>query len=141
MRDYTFLESFLAFRYRYVHASEEVNRPGERNADGGPIVVRCCRLGSNWDLARTIHISSDKLSDKLAVNGRAMRVFPIDDVVYRQAMLLALAGDDAAARLQWDRAVAAFPEQRYIALRVLHRRVEDGLAALQPLLEYAQKGS
>jgi hypothetical protein len=37
--------------------------------------------------------------------------------------------------------VAAFPEQRYIALRVLHRRVEDGLAALQPLLEYAQKGS
>jgi len=61
--------------------------------------------------------------------------------VYRQAMLLALAGDDAAARLQWERAVAAFPEQRYIALRVLHRRVEDGLAALQPLLEYAQKGS
>jgi len=139
-RDYSVLESFLAFRYRYMHATEEVA------AQANEMLTEVPRssLLSPWvelGLARTIHISSDKLSDKLAVNGRAMRVFPIDDVVYRQAMLLALAGDDAAARLQWERAVAAFPEQRYIALRVLHRRVEDGLAALQPLLEYAQKGS
>jgi len=140
VRDYSVLESFLAFRYRYMHATEEVA------AQANEMLTEVPRssLLSPWvelGLARTIHISSDKLSDKLAVNGRAMRVFPIDDVVYRQAMLLALAGDDAAARLQWERAVAAFPEQRYIALRVLHRRVEDGLAALQPLLEYAQKGS
>ena len=92
----------------------------------GSLLLPWVELG----LARTIHISSDKLSDKLAVNGRAMRVFPIDDVVYRQAMLLALAGDDEAARLQWEQAVAAFPEQRDSALRVLRRRVEDGVAGL-----------
>ena len=50
------------------------------------------------------------MTDKLTVNSQAMRAFPIDDVVYRQAMLLALAGEDEAARRQWDRAVVSFPE-------------------------------
>jgi O-antigen ligase len=140
VRDYSVLESFQGFRYRYIHATQEVaDRTQEMLTEVSPgsLLLPWVELG----LARTIHISGDKLSDKLAVNGRAMRVFPIDDVVYRQAMLLALAGDDEAARLQWEQAVAAFPEQRDSALRVLRRRVEDGLAALQPLLEYAQKGS
>ena len=140
VRDYSVLEGFLAFRYRYIHATEDLAGQAKEmltEVPRGSLLLPWVELG----LARTIHISGDKLSDKLAVNGRAMRAFPIDDVVYRQAMLLALAGDDEAARLQWERAVAAFPEQRDNALRVLRRRVEDGLAALQPLLEYAQKGS
>ena len=140
VRDYTFLESFLAFRYRYVHASEEVNRQAKELL----LDVHRSSLLSPWvelGLARTIHISPDRLPDKLTVNGRAMRAFPIDDVVYRQAMLLALVGDEQAARKQWQRAVASYPEERDMALLVLRRRVEDGLAALQPLLEYAQKGN
>jgi O-antigen ligase len=140
VRDYSVLESFLAFRYRYIHATEEVADQAKEMLTEVPrssLLLPWVELG----LARTIHISGDKLSDKLAVNGRAMHVFPIDDVVYRQAILLALAGNDEAARQQWQLAVISFPEQRDIALRVLRRRVEDGLAALQPLLEYAQKGS
>jgi hypothetical protein len=68
-----------------------------------------------------------------------MRAFPIEDVVYRQAMLLALSGLQAPARVQWDRAVVTFPEVRQEALVVLRRRVEDGLSELGPLLEYAQQ--
>jgi hypothetical protein len=81
-------------------------------------------------------VSADRLQDKLTVNERAMQVYPISDVVYRQAMLLALAGDVAGARAQWDRAVAAFPEDETTSALVLRRRVEDGLAQLAPLLSH-----
>ena len=88
-----------------MHASEELNK------QAADMLVELDRtsLLSPWvelGLARTIHVSTDGLADKLAVNSQAMRAFPIDDVVYRQAMLLALAGEDAAARRQWERAVA-----------------------------------
>ena len=89
-------------------------------------------------LARSIHVSVDDVGNKLAVNSSAMRAFPSDDVVYRQAMLLALVGEESAARRQWDRAVASFPYARASAELVLRRRVEDGVDALRSLLQYAQ---
>jgi hypothetical protein len=90
-------------------------------------------------LARSIEIDRVHLADKLAVNGRAMRAFPIEDVTYRQAMLLGLAGFQEQARQQWDRAVITFPKVRMEALTVLRRRVEDGLTELKPLLEHAEQ--
>ena len=68
-----------------------------------------------------------------------MRLFPIDDVVYRHAMLLSLRGDLAAAQRQWYLAIASYPAESEQALRVLERRVEDGLNAMQPLLDYARQ--
>jgi O-antigen ligase len=136
--DYLVLENFLAFRYRYVHASAELNRRAKDallEVHRGSLLAQYVELG----LARTISVDPDHLADKLAVNGRAMLQFPIDDVTYRQAMLLALRGDQAAAQRQWDLAVASFPELRDTATLVVKRRVEDGLAELRPLLEYAQK--
>jgi O-antigen ligase len=134
-RDYLELEGFLAYRFRYLHATEEINRRAKeallelhRTSLLSPLV----ELG----LARTIHISSDHLSDKLTVNGRAMQVYPISDVAYRQAMLLALAGDQPGARRQWDRAVAAYPEDEQESGVVLRRRREDGLDALAELRRY-----
>ena len=138
-RDYLFLESFGAFRYKYVHATPEV----ERQAAEMVLEIHRTSLLSPWvevGLARTIHISADGLRDKLTLNARAMRAYPVDDVAYHHAMLLALAGDDAGARRQWDRAVAAFPAERESVTLVLQRRVEDGLEALRPLLGYAQAG-
>ncbi len=135
--DYLVLENFLAFRYRYMHASAELNRQAKDallEIHRGSLLAQYVELG----LARTISVDPDHLADKLAVNGRAMLQFPIDDVTYRQAMLLALRGDQAAARQQWDLAVASFPELRDSATLVVKRRVEDGLAELRPLLEYAQ---
>ena len=90
-----------------------------------------------FGVSRAIEVNSDRLGDKLTVNTRAMRLFPTDDMVYREAMLLGLHGDDAQARRQWDLAAASFPEEEERALRVVQRRVDDGVGALAPLLEYA----
>jgi O-antigen ligase len=138
VRDYLLLENFLAFRYRYVHASAELNK---RAADMLAELNRTSPLypWGRLALARTIHVSAEALGDKLAVNTEAMRVFPIDDVVYRQAMLLALAGEEEAARRQWQRAVVSFPRLRDSALLVLRRRVEDGVSGLAALLAFAEQ--
>lgn len=137
-RDYLVLENFLAFRYRYIHATAEVNRQAKDmllEVHRGSLLAPYVELG----LARTINVDNDHLHDKLVINGRAMQLFPIDDVAYRQAMLLALNGDQALAQRQWDLAVASFPLERASALLVVRRRVEDGLNDLRPLLDYAQQ--
>jgi hypothetical protein len=136
--DYLVLENFLAFRYRYMHASQAVNRQAKDallEIHRSSLLAQYVELG----LARTISVDTDRLADKLAVNARAMRLFPIDDVTYRQAMLLGLRGEQGAAERQWDLAVASYPEQRESATLVVKRRVEDGLVELRPLLEYVQK--
>jgi hypothetical protein len=140
LRDYLVLENFLAFRYRYMHASAALNRQAKEmllEIHRSSLLAQYVELG----LARTISVDTDRLADKLAVNGRAMHLFPIDDVTYRQAMLLALRGEQAAAQRQWDLAAASYPELRKEAMLVVKRRVEDGLTELRPLLEYAQKGN
>jgi O-antigen ligase len=131
-RDYLELEGFLAYRYRYLHASEEVNRRAKEallGLHGKSLLAPIVELG----LARSIPVSADRLEAKLAVNTRAMQVYPISDVTYRQAMLLTLSGDAAAGCRQWARAAAAFPEDEDESALVLRRRIEDGLAALAPL--------
>ena len=135
--DYLRIENFAGLRYKYLHATEELNR----RAKEVRLEVHRNSLLSPWvelGLARSIHVSVDDVGNKLAVNSSAMRAFPSDDVVYRQAMLLALVGEESAARRQWDRAVASFPYARASAELVLRRRVEDGVDALRSLLQYAQ---
>ena len=43
-RDYLILENFLAFRYRYVHASAEVNRTAREVLEPGFLI--------DWDSSR-----------------------------------------------------------------------------------------
>jgi len=135
-RDYRVLEDFLAFRYKYMHATPEVKRQGDdllREIRRTSVLAPYVWFG----VSRAIEVNSDRLGDKLTVNTRAMRLFPTDDMVYREAMLLGLHGDDAQARRQWDLAAASFPEEEERAQRVVQRRVDDGVGALAPLLEYA----
>ncbi len=87
-------------------------------------------------LARSIPIDPDSLEEKLLVNGRALRAYPLEDVAYRQAMLLALNGDYPAALRTWRAAVASYPAAETGARRVLDERVEAGLTQLAPLLEH-----
>ncbi|MDO8412664.1 MAG: Wzy polymerase domain-containing protein, partial [Gallionellaceae bacterium] len=49
------------------------------------------------------------IADHRALNERVMRFTPISSVVYRQALLLARDGQQAAARLQLERAIWTFP--------------------------------
>jgi len=57
-------------------------------------------------IAYSIPVSSDRLREKLEFNARAMHFAPGSVVVYRQALLLALAGDRAAAMQQLERSIA-----------------------------------
>jgi O-antigen ligase len=136
-RDYRILEDYLAFRYKYMHATPEVKRQGEdllRDIRRTSVLAPYVWFG----VSRAIEVSAERLGDKLTVNTRAMRLFPTDDMVYREAMLLGLHGDEAQARHQWDLAAASYPEEEERALRVVQRRVDDGIDVLMPLLEYAK---
>jgi len=88
-------------------------------------------------LARSIALNPERLEDKLIVNGTAMRFAPDADIVYRQAVLLAIAGDEPAARAQWDRSVANYPGSRAGVLEVL-RSMAPSDARVADLLNYAQ---
>ena len=136
-RDYLLLENFLAFRYRYMHATAEVNRQAKDlllEIHRGSLLAPYVEFG----LSRAISIDTERLPDKLTINGRAMQLFPTDDMVYREAMLLALHGDNTQAQLQWNLAAASYPEDEERALRVIKRRVDDGLTQLAALAAYAQ---
>ena len=139
-RDYLVLENFLAFRYRYMHATADINKRAKdmlMEVHRTSLLAPLVELG----LARTISVDTDHLKDKLAVNGRAMQLFPIDDVTYRQAMLLALNGEQDEAERLWTLAALSYPEELEMATLVVRRRVEDGLDNLRPLLEYAERKS
>jgi O-antigen ligase len=80
-------------------------------------------------------IGTHGLQEQLELNTRAMRFAPVAAVVYRQAVLLALAGDREAALAQLDRALRAYPaeaENFFLELEELARRRP---AEVMPLLE------
>jgi len=139
-RDYAVVEGFVTFRYRYFHAPPGVVRQATQalaDVHRGSLLAPYVEMA----LARAISIDRERLTEKLTVNSRTMRLFPIEDVVFRQAMLLALSGEQAAAERQWDLALASFPAEASTAMLVLQRRVDDGVGELRPLLEYARKGT
>lgn len=136
-RDYVYLENFLAFRYRYIDATAEVSERAKQmllDIRKTSLLAPYVELG----LARAIEVDRTQLDAKLRVNGHAMRMFPIDDVVYRQAMLLALKGEVVPALRQWDLARASYPGLEPMALAVLRRRAEDLGAGLIPLRQHVE---
>ena len=136
-RDYVYLENFLAFRYRYIDATALVNQRAKEmllDIRRESLLAPYVELG----LARSIQISPEQLEAKRKVNAHAMRNFPIDDVVYRQAMLLALGGQTQEAIQQWDLSEASYPALTEDALRVLRRRTEDLGGGLQGLLAHVE---
>ena len=81
--------------------------------------------------------STDHLADRRASNERAMHFIPISPVVYGEALLLALSGEQAAAQLQMERAIWSYPgdfPQTSEQLRALAREDPIHFAAL---LEFA----
>jgi len=90
-------------------------------------------------LARAIDVTPAQLEAKLQVNAHAMRQFPVDDVVYRQAMLLAMTGGVEAAMQQWRMAVVTYPELQPVALAVLRARAGEYGAGLRTLLASLEK--
>jgi O-antigen ligase len=62
-------------------------------------------------LHRGLELSRTSLPQKLALSTVVVRVFPLPDVAYRHAVLLAMDGDAVAARAWWERAAAVYPDE------------------------------
>ncbi|MEW6314287.1 MAG: Wzy polymerase domain-containing protein [Pseudomonadota bacterium] len=89
--------------------------------------------------AGAITLDRDHLRDKLDLNTRAMRFAPVGDAVYRQAVLLALAGEDEAARRQLERAARAYPDHLKVFAMSLRQLAEKEPARFAGMLEWMQQ--
>jgi len=88
-------------------------------------------------VAYGITVTPERLKEKLDLNTRAMRFAPVDVVVYRQALLLALAGEHAAARGQLEQAMRVYPAELGNMLSQLDDLARRRPAEFAPLLELA----
>lgn len=82
-------------------------------------------------------VRTDELQVQLELNTRAMRFAPVAAVVYRQALLLALAGSREAALVQLDRALRAYPADAENFFSELDELARRHPAEVMPLLELA----
>lgn len=83
--------------------------------------------------AGSIVADRNNLQDKLALNGRVLRLLPVPELAYRQVLLLGLNGERAAALLQLDRCAAVFPQRlKYFvqAAQQAARREPDALGEI-----------
>jgi O-antigen ligase len=78
-----------------------------------------------------------QLRDKLELVTRAMHFAPVQVVVFRQALLLALAGEAEAARAQLDRSLRAYPAERRVIVAELRNLALRYPSEMTPLLELA----
>jgi O-antigen ligase len=132
MSDYRVLRDFQVFRRSSMLAegTEAVTRrllEIERRS----MLSYLVELG----FARAIEIDRERLEAKLALNTLVMGVLPDIDVAYRQALLLALAGDAERARLQWDRSATLYPDH---AEEWLKRARGTGQPELDALVQYVE---
>jgi O-antigen ligase len=91
------------------------------------------------ELAIAYGVSVDPLHvrDKLELVTRAMHFAPVQVVVFRQALLLALAGQAEAARAQLDRSLRAYPAERATVVAELRELALRYPSEMTPLLELA----
>jgi len=127
---------------RLVFSSEQPGAPtaGEQafaralaNLHREPLLVPYVELA----VAYGITPSKENLTEKLELTTRAMRFAPVDVVVYRQALLLALAGRAEAAREQLERALRVYPGERAALVAELENLSRRYPVELTPLLELA----
>jgi hypothetical protein len=92
-------------------------------------------------LSRLMVLNREQIDDKLGLNGLVMRFAPSADVVYRQAILLALKGEQEAARTQWDLAAANYPLDRRGAIEIMESMAAGGEKDVAELIHYTMTGS
>jgi len=88
-------------------------------------------------IAHGVDVSRDSLPEKVDLTRRAMHFAPVAVVVYRHALLLALAGDKAAALQQLQRAIRVYPAELGEVKLQLEALARSHPAEFTPLLELA----
>jgi O-antigen ligase len=88
-------------------------------------------------IAYGVSVDREQLGDKLALVTRVIRFVPVKVLVFRQALLLALAGDAAAAREQLERSLRAYPSERAAVVAELESLARRYPAEMTPLLKLA----
>lgn len=98
-----------------------------------PLLTRYVELA----IAYGVPVSRERLQDKLELTARTMRFAPVAVVVYRHALLLALAGDGAAALQQLRRSIEVYPAELNEVTGELEVLARSHPAEFTPLLELA----
>jgi len=88
-------------------------------------------------LAHSIAVTADRLPEKLALTGRAMHFAPTNAALCSRAMMLALAGENAAALRLLDRAARVYPGELDDVVSQLRELARRDPASFTPLLELA----
>jgi hypothetical protein len=100
--------------------------------------VHVFRLYTDYFLLRNVPLNKERVAEKLEANSRLLSRAPLPDVVSRQVLLLALAGDMEAARHHVRRLLTFFPwetKQSLEAMRQLIKARPVDFAALGPILD------
>jgi O-antigen ligase len=88
-------------------------------------------------MSSMIEVGIDHLADRRTLNENVMHFVPISPVVYREALLLALSGEQAAAQLQMERAIWSYPGDFQKASEQLRTLAREDPAHFDTLLEFA----
>jgi O-antigen ligase len=88
-------------------------------------------------IATTMGLGTERLREKREINSRVMRFAPIAGVVYRQAILLALEGNQDGAAREFARAASVYPGELEATLKILREAAARHPVELTPLLELA----
>ena len=93
---------------------------------------------SDFAYAISIILNREAIEAKLALNDAVMRFAPTQEMVYRQALLLALHGDARAAQVMLKRALVVYPAGAKVFLDVASRLEPGDRGAVEPLRETAR---
>ena len=90
-------------------------------------------------MSNMIDVNADHLEAKRELNGSVVRFLPAGPVAYREAFLMALSGEQAAAQLQIERSIWAFPAEFPTEREKLRALAQKDPVHFAALLEFALK--
>lgn len=90
-------------------------------------------------MSNMIDVNADHLEAKRELNSSVVRFLPAGPVAYREAFLMALSGDQAAAQLQIERSIWAFPAEFPTEREKLRALAQKDPVHFAALLEFALK--
>lgn len=88
-------------------------------------------------MSSLIEVSGERIKEKLELNARVMRFVPTGAVVYRQALLLAQAGQQEQAQTMLEQAIWSYPGDFAGVRRQMAELAEKDPAHFSALLEFA----